>query len=133
MTAIIDKIAWIHIVNGKLLCARSKGKELYYIPGGKRETGETDVETLIREVEEELSAHIMPDTAKRYGIFEAQADGKAEGVTVRMSCYTAEYEGELVPASEIEELAWLGYADMGRVSEVTRIIFGHLYKEKLLV
>lgn len=132
MAAYIDKIAWIHIVDSKLLCARSKGKETYYIPGGKREPGETDEETLIREVEEELSVKLKPETVVHYGDFEAQADGKAEGIKVRMGCYTADYSGELSPASEIEELAWLSYADRTRVSAVSQLIFDRLHEMKLL-
>lgn len=46
----IDKIAYLHLRNGKILSTRSKGKEAYYIPGGKREGQESDIETLIREV-----------------------------------------------------------------------------------
>ena len=37
----IDKLGWIYIKNKKLLGVRSKGKDVYYIPGGKRERGET--------------------------------------------------------------------------------------------
>lgn len=132
MITIIDKIAWIHIENGQILSARSKGKDTYYLPGGKREAGETDAETLVREIEEELSVQIKPETVSYFGVFEAEAHGKAEGVTVKMSCYIADYEGTLTPASEIEELAWLSYGDRDRVSVVTQIIFDQLHEQKLL-
>ena len=56
----IDKIAFIEIQEGKILSTRSKGKTIYYIPGGKRENGESDKQTLIREVLEELSISIIP-------------------------------------------------------------------------
>ncbi|AIQ23867.1 NUDIX domain-containing protein [Paenibacillus sp. FSL H7-0737] len=132
MTTIIDKIAWIHIENGQVLCARSKGKDMYYLPGGKREAGETDEETLVREIEEEISVQIKTETVSYFGTFEAEAHGKAEGVTVKMTCYIADYEGTLMPASEIEELSWLSYKDRDRVSVVTRIIFDQLYEKNLL-
>ncbi|UQZ36653.1 DNA mismatch repair protein MutT [Paenibacillus sp. PK3_47] len=132
MTAAIDKIAWIHIVDGKVLGARSKGKDTYYFPGGKRESGETDAETLIREIQEELSVQINPETITEFGTFEAEAHGKAEGVRVKMTCLFADYTGELSPASEIEELAWLTYEDRERVSAVSRIIFDHLREKKLI-
>ncbi len=38
----VDKIAFIAIKNGKILSTKSKGKTKYYIPGGKRQSGETD-------------------------------------------------------------------------------------------
>lgn len=132
MTTIIDKIAWIHIENGQVLCARSKGKDMYYLPGGKREAGETDEETLVREIEEEISVQIKTETISYFGTFEAEAHGKAEGVTVKMTCYIADYEGTLTPASEIEELSWLSYKDRDRVSVVTQIIFDQLHEKNLL-
>lgn len=132
MYGIIDKVAWIVISDGRVLGARSKGKDTYYFPGGKRESGETDVQTLIREVKEELSVDILSDTVTPFGIFEAAAHGKEEGVQVKMACYTADYTGELAPASEIAEIAWLGYEDRERVSAVSRMIFDQLHELKLL-
>ena len=46
----IDKVAFLFLKDGKILSTRSRGKDKYYIPGGKREGNETDAETLIREV-----------------------------------------------------------------------------------
>ncbi|MNW61685.1 hypothetical protein D3C74_397600 [compost metagenome] len=132
MTAMIDKIAWIHIVEGKVLGARSHGKDTYYFPGGKREAGETDNETLIREIGEELTVRIQPDTIKLFGKFTAAADGKEAGVEVQMTCLTADYSGTLAPAAEIAELAWLSYQDREHVSAVSQLIFDKLHEMKLL-
>ncbi|MNY66780.1 hypothetical protein D3C86_2042630 [compost metagenome] len=76
--------------------------------------------------------NILSDTVTPFGIFEAAAHGKAEGVQVKMACYTADYTGELAPASEIAEIAWLGYEDRERVSAVSRMIFDQLHELKLL-
>jgi 8-oxo-dGTP diphosphatase len=126
MAAIIDKVAWIHLEGGRILSTRSRGKDVFYIPGGKRESGESDGETLAREVEEELTVAIRRETAAHFGTFEAQAHGHPEGTLVRMTCYTADYRGAITPSSEIAEVAWLTYADRGRVSPVDRLIFDHL-------
>lgn len=128
----IDKIAWIYIEDKKVLCTRSKGKEKYYSPGGKREQGETDEETLIREVKEEVSVDIKKDTIQYYGTFEAQADGKEEGVIVKMTCYTAEYEGDLQPSSEVEEINFLDTSDMDKISLAGKLIFEDLKKKRLI-
>ena len=130
---IIDKLAWIHIVNGRILSTRSKGREKYYIPGGKREVGETDAQTLVREIKEELSVEIDIPSMEFVGIFEAQADGHKPGTLVRMTCYSATFKGELVPDSEIAEIKWLGYADRDKVSEVDQRIFDVLKESGRLV
>ena len=130
--AVIDKVAFLYLQDGKILSTRSKGKDKYYIPGGKRETGETDIETLVREVKEELSVDIIESSAKFYGVFETQAHGKAEGVIVKMTCYTAEYAGELKADSEIAEVVWLTTADIESVSPVDKLIFADLHEKGLL-
>ncbi len=124
--SVIDKIAWIHVADGRVLAARSRGKDKFYLPGGKREPGESDAETLVREVREELGVEIDTESITPAGVFEGQAHGKAEGTVVRTTAYSAAYRGEPRACAEIEEIAWLGYADRGRVSLVAQLIFDHL-------
>lgn len=126
----IDKLAWIRVRDGRLLAVRSRNQDAFFLPGGKREPGESDEHALVREVEEELTVRLRPETLRPLRVFEAQAHGRPEGVLVRMTCFTADYEGELEPAAEIEELAWLGEADRDRMSLVTRIIFDWLQQER---
>lgn len=130
--AIIDKLAWIYIDQGKVLCARSKGKSTYYIPGGKRDQGETDEQALTREIKEELSVDITPQSIEFYGRFSAQADAKPEGTLVQITCYTANYTGTLAVDSEIEEMAWLDAADIDKCSVVVKQLFAQLTKDGLI-
>jgi 8-oxo-dGTP diphosphatase len=132
MTETIDKLAWIYIVNKKILSTRSKGKDTYYIPGGKREKNETDTEALVREIREELSIDLIPDTFKYIGAFEAQAHGKAEGVIVRMTCYSSDFKGHISPASEIDEVVWFQHKDKDKSSPVDKIIFDWLAERDLI-
>lgn len=130
---IIDKIAFIYIKDGKILSTLSKGKDTYYIPGGKREENETDEETLIRECKEELTIDIKKDTIRYYGTFEAQAHGKAEGIVVKMTCYMAEFNGEIKPDSEIQEMIWLDYSNLNvEISPVDKLIFKDLFDKGLI-
>ncbi len=131
--AVIDKVAYLCLKDGKILSTRSKGKDKYYIPGGKREGQETDIGTLVREVKEELSVDIVEATAVFYGVFEAQAHGKEEGTVVRMTCYTADFTGALKADSEIAEIVWLTTADIDSVSPVDKLIFADLKQKGLLM
>ncbi len=128
----IDKIAFIYLKDGKILSTLSKRKDTYYIPGGKRIEGETDNETLIRECKEELTIDIIESSIKYYGTFEAQAHGKAEGILVKMTCYMADFNGEIKADSEIQEIRWLTYNDLDKISPVDKLIFKDLYDKNLL-
>ena len=132
MNKFIDKLAFIYIKEGKILMSLSRGKSTWYITGGKKEVGETDEEALIREVEEELSVKIIPETLEKHGAYEAQAHGHPAGVVVRMTCYTAEFDGELKAAAEIEKLDFFPYSRKSESSAVDHLIFDDLKKKKLI-
>ena len=119
----IDTVAWVHLDNGRILCARPRGKDIFYIPGGKREGAESDLETLRREISEELTVALLPGTERHVGTYQADAPG---GLMVRMSCYAAGYKGTLAASSEIDELAWFRYADRPRVPPVDQLLFDDL-------
>ncbi len=43
-----------------------------------------------------------------------------------MSCYYADYRGDLAASSEIEEVAWFSYADRPLVPPVDQLLFDDL-------
>jgi 8-oxo-dGTP diphosphatase len=128
----IDKLAFIEIRDRKVLETLNHGKDKWYIPGGKREEGESDHQALIREVREELLVDLIPETIAHYGTFEAQAHGKPEGTVVRMTCYTAKYDGELTPSAEVEKLGWFDISRIEEVSPVDKLILDDLKKKNLI-
>jgi 8-oxo-dGTP pyrophosphatase MutT (NUDIX family) len=122
----IDKVAWVHTENGRVLSTRSRGKDTYYLPGGKREPGESDEACVRREIREELAVELKPETLRKLGVFEAQAHGNPPGVAIKMACYDAEYSGELRASAEVAEFIWLSYADRDRCAPVDQVIFDWL-------
>jgi 8-oxo-dGTP pyrophosphatase MutT (NUDIX family) len=128
----IDKLAYIYLKDDRVLETLSRGKDTWYIPGGKREAGESDIEALTREVKEELNVDLDLETIVHYGTFEAQAHGKPEGTVVRMTCYMGEFKGVLTPTSEVEKLAFFTYADKPKTSPVDHLIFDDLFAKKLI-
>jgi len=128
----IDKLALICLKDKKILCARSKNRDVFYVPGGKREAGESDIEALTREIKEELDVDIVESTLKYMETFEAQAHGKPAGTLVRITCYTGEYMGEAKPSSEVEEIAWLTYSEKRKVAPAGHLILDWLKERDLI-
>lgn len=128
----IEAVSWIHLENGRILCSRSTGKSMYYIPGGKRLPGEGERQALIREIREETAVELKPDSIESIGVFEARADGQPPGTMVRLSCYTADFAGRPVPASEVQELVWFSYGDRSLVAPVDQLVFDFLHQRGLL-
>lgn len=128
----IDKLAWIEIKNKSILTTKSYGKDKYYIPGGKRELNESDEQALLREIKEELSISLDKSTLQFVGVFEAQAHGHTLGTMVKMTCYTADFSGQIKADSEIEEVRWLNYSDKDKVSHVDKLIFDYLNENNIL-
>ena len=129
----IDKLAFIFIKDKKILSSRTRGRSVWYIPGGKREKGENDMEALEREIKEELNINLVLPSMRYIGVFKAQADSHLPGVIVKMTCYSGQYEGEPHPASEIAEIAYLTYSDKTKSSPVDQLIFEALYNSGSII
>ncbi|MAF13725.1 MAG: DNA mismatch repair protein MutT [Parcubacteria group bacterium] len=132
MKNFIDKLSLVDIKDRKVLMAKSFNKDKWFNPGGKREPGETDEQALIREIKEELSIDIIPDTIKLYNVFEAQAHGKPKGTMVRLACYTASYKGTPKPSAEIEHIDYFDYSKKDLTSLVSQLFFDDLKKKNLI-
>ncbi|MBD3245340.1 MAG: NUDIX domain-containing protein [Candidatus Moranbacteria bacterium] len=134
MSKIIDKLAWIHIKNRKVLGARTKGKAAFYVPGGKRETGESDKQALIREVKEELQVDLIPDSIEYMQTFRAQAYNKPKGTEVQMKCFRADFKGKIKQDNEIAELNYLkhNYVYHKNCPAVDKIILNYLKGNDLI-
>ncbi|UBU16156.1 NUDIX hydrolase [Nonomuraea gerenzanensis] len=126
-----EKVAWVLVRDQRVLMTRSRGREVFYFPGGMREPGESDSQTLVREIDEELLTAIDAESMVHVGTFEVPA-GHPEHGPFRMICYTADHQGPLTPSMEIAEKAWLGYADRHRVSYVDALVLQALYEGGLL-
>jgi len=127
-----DKLALMYFKDGKVLITKKRGRSVFYQPGGKREGNETDEQALIREIREELSVEIIPETIRPYGVFEAHADSEPEDVMVHMTCYFTEFTGELKSGTEEKEFAWLGMDDLDKISKIGLLIFADAHEKGLL-
>ena len=100
----IDKVGGIILKDKKILVQRKKNnREECIIPGGKREGNETDLETLKRELMEELSVELI--NATFIGGFNDIAVFSNEPIHVQT--YLAQIEGEIKCNNEIKEAIWI--------------------------
>ena len=102
----IDKVGGIVIKDKKVLVVRKKTKENFLefiIPGGKRESGETDLETLQREMQEEVNLKII----KTEYLGEYRDIAIFENIPIAMKVYLCEVEGEINVQNEIKEFCWI--------------------------
>ena len=91
--------------SGRVLLVRKKGTRVFIQPGGKIHEGESHIETLQRELAEELSCAIQPDPVY-LGTFTAPAANE-QGSHVEAAIYRVHLAGPIRSASEIEEILWL--------------------------
>ncbi len=123
---IIDKVALICFKNQKVLSTQSKNINCWYLPGGKREPGESDHTCLKREITEELSVSLINESLIHFKVFKAQAHGLDNGIIVQMTCYFGDYSGLLKPGNEIAIYDWLTFAHRNACSAVDQLIFDEL-------
>ncbi|HEY8480240.1 MAG TPA: NUDIX domain-containing protein [Spirillospora sp.] len=107
----LDVVAWVHVSDGRMLAVRSRGRDLLYLPGGKREPGEDDWSALSREVREELGLELDRASFRELGVVRAPAHDQPDFVHVRMACFTAVHRGVMAPAGEVDEYVYVAPGD----------------------
>ncbi len=101
----ILKVGLAVISEGRILLVRKRGGNHLILPGGKPEGTEEDIETLEREICEELGCCIERESLSYSGCFSDRAAGLDETlVSVRL--YVGVLTGTPQPRAEIEALDW---------------------------
>jgi 8-oxo-dGTP pyrophosphatase MutT (NUDIX family) len=94
---------------GRMLLVRKRGTSAFLQPGGKPEPGESPVQTIARELEEELGLRLSSDRFVALGTFEELAanepDHRVTGHAFHVELTDAEASAAAV-AAEIEEARW---------------------------
>jgi 8-oxo-dGTP diphosphatase len=99
--------------DGRALMVRKHGTSVFMQPGGKIEPGEHPLETLRRELDEELGLVLSPEEFTWVGTFEEDAANEP-GHRVRAEVWSLTVEADLpVAAAEIAESRWVDPHDVG--------------------
>ncbi|MFN1533800.1 NUDIX hydrolase [Vibrio jasicida] len=112
----MHKSAGIIIKDGALLVLRSKGKDTFYAPGGKLDSGETPEQALCRELNEEVNIVVAEDALTLFGCFEAPAHDKDDITLVMDVFFVNDYSGEVVAGNEIEECQWVDSSNVDDIA-----------------
>ena len=89
---------------GRVLTVRKRGTSTFMLPGGKRNPGEADLDTLSRELGEDLGCDLV--SAQHLGTYDAPAANEPD-TRVYGAIYLADVAGGLQAKAEIEELLWI--------------------------
>lgn len=108
------------------MLVRVRDNDLWYLPGGTIEVGETEEEALVREIDEELGVAIDRETLK----FDLRIVGPALGRQgdVELNCYKARWNGNVTPRAEISEVALIGYEQTEIMAPAVKILVDELQK-----
>lgn len=100
--------------DGRVLLVRKRGTAFFMQPGGKLKQGESDLESLVREIKEELGIEVDPSSAHFIGSFRAPAANEP-GHFVDASLFRLRPKGLIRPQAEIEEIVWIDPKNPGSV------------------
>jgi len=118
-------VAWLCVRNGRLLAVRTHNQDVFYLPGGKPEAGETGPQALARELAEELHINVDPAQLTESFTISDLAHGYP-GRQLQMTCYTGPATGQPRPGHEIAEIAWLTSTNANRCAPALRQVLHRL-------
>ncbi|MEV4110704.1 NUDIX domain-containing protein [Nonomuraea sp. NPDC049695] len=111
---VMQVVAAAVVENGRLLVvSKNIAPEVFYLPGGKPEEGESAEETLARELNEELG--VSPLDMDLLGHVDDMA--VLEGVPMRLTVFVTRIDGPPAPAAELAAMGWTD----GRDSYIPRL------------
>jgi len=106
----INCVGLIALENRKLLLAFSRNKQAWYLPGGKVDPGETNLQAIRREIKEELNLELTPEQLQEYYYIEAPAFGEVNKL-MKQHTYLCQLTAIPQPTAEIEAIRFFSPAD----------------------
>lgn len=113
--------------NDRLLLVRKRNTVKFMLPGGKIDQGETAIEALIRELQEEIDLKITENDASFIQEYEAAAANEPD-YRIQSQLFQVMLPSNTIiePQAEIEEIVWL------EPDHIPALQFAPLVEEKIL-
>ncbi|WGK69057.1 NUDIX domain-containing protein [Candidatus Haliotispira prima] len=109
MTQLIECACLWLLKDNHLLLARSRDYNKWFLPGGKIEKGESPIDSLKREIREELGVSLLPGSIKYRFSVKDIAFGKPVGHYVVLNCYAAVLMDFPVVSGEVKEIKYFPF------------------------
>jgi 8-oxo-dGTP pyrophosphatase MutT (NUDIX family) len=98
----------------RVLMVTARARDVYYMPGGKIDPGETSADAVVREAFEEVSVHLDAATVHPLFTVTVQAHGEPEGRLVEMQVFTGETPDAPRASSEVDAVHWVASTEAHR-------------------
>jgi len=114
----LEVVAAAIVREGRLLVvSKEAAPDVFYLPGGKPDPGEGPLETLVRELDEELGVEPLEPRL----LASVDSTAALEGLPMRLTVYEARVDGTPRPAAELADLRWISGREGGiRLSPALR-------------
>lgn len=117
----ILKIGLAVIRDGKFLIVRNQNTQKFLMPGGQPEKNEDPIDTLKREIKEEINCNLELLRDNPIGEFIDHAANNP-GYVVKMKVFLGEVRGQIEPSDEVVEYHWFDHLkdDKNILSDIIR-------------
>lgn len=106
MTVLRVAAAIVTDAEGRTLLVRKRGTSAFMQAGGKIEPGESALQTLVRELQEELGFEVDLDATEYLGSFRAEAANE-EDTVIRAEVFAMVTDRTVMPGGEIDQVIWI--------------------------
>jgi 8-oxo-dGTP pyrophosphatase MutT (NUDIX family) len=116
----------------RVLMVTARERDVYYMPGGKIDPGETTAEAAAREAFEEVALQLDPAALTQLFEVRTLAHGEPDGRHVRMVVFRAETDAAPAASAEVGALHWVTTADADRCPPAGREVLTRLAAADLI-